>query len=117
MGWCSLDERTEERLLDILEFADELAAAIAGMDYARFKKDRLKRRVAERLLEIAGEAATYVPDEAVVGPLASWVGIRKMRIVLAHAYGSVDDRLLWEAASISLPALASTIRAAYPDLE
>lgn len=106
-----MDERVRQRLQDILDFSDELQASLKGSTMARFQSDREKQRVAERLLEIAGEAATHVPDDVAGQIEGNWDGLRKMRIVLAHAYPRVDAGRIWHAATVSLPALAEGIRA------
>ncbi|HJQ93321.1 MAG TPA: HepT-like ribonuclease domain-containing protein [Candidatus Thermoplasmatota archaeon] len=109
--WCWLDDVAESRLRDILEVAQELAGHLEGRSKAAFRADRGLQRVTERLVEIAGEAATHVPDEVAGAIEADWQGIRAMRVVLAHAYHRIDLDILWEAASRSLPRFASAVAA------
>ena len=111
-----MDERTSDRLLDILEVADELAQVLSGCTAEDFAADKVKQRVAERLLEIAGEAASGLRDDAVAAISADWGRLRKMRDLLAHAYHRVEVQPLWQAATKSLPTLAQAIRDAYPAL-
>ncbi|MHB1261274.1 MAG: HepT-like ribonuclease domain-containing protein [Thermoplasmatota archaeon] len=106
-----MDEAAESRLQDILEVAKELAAHLHGLRKAEFLADRGLQRIAERLLEIAGEAATHVPDEVADGIDADWESLRAMRIVLAHAYHRIDLDLLWSAANVSLPRFAAAVAA------
>lgn len=105
-----MDERARQRLQDILDANEELQEALAGLTPATFAKTREKQRVTERLLEVAGEAATHVPDEAIAHIEGDWSGLRRMRILLAHAYHPVDAGRLWPAATVSLPQLAKQIR-------
>lgn len=57
-----MSRRDDERVADILDAADEIAAVIEpGRD--AWDKDRLRQLAAERLLEIIGEAANSLSDE------------------------------------------------------
>jgi uncharacterized protein with HEPN domain len=105
-----LDERTRQRLQDIVEFDEELRQALSGTTSSQFAGDRQKQRVAERLLEIAGEAAVHVPEEDAAAIGGNWDGLRRMRILLAHAYHRTDVARLFHAATVSLPDLAVAVR-------
>lgn len=112
-----MDESVTDRLQDILDVCDELTGSLAGMTLVSFAKDRDKQRVAERLLEIAGEAANNLPDAILESIPGDWANLRKLRLLLAHAYHRVELQPLWEAATTSLPRLGKAIRDAFPDLE
>jgi uncharacterized protein with HEPN domain len=109
-----LDDRTGQRIKDILDVADELAHHLEGATKASFQRDKGLQRIAERLLEIAGEAATHVADEQAEAIDADWENLRAMRIILAHAYHRVIPERLWNAATQDLPRLAAAIRANRP---
>lgn len=106
-----MDERTRQRLQDIVDVADELAGELAGMTLASFRHAKGKQRIAERLLELAGEAANHVPNEVRDAIAVNWEGLRGMRVLLAHAYHRVEPGELWAAATKSLPPFAVRIRA------
>lgn len=106
-----MDDADRDRLLDIVEHAAELAGDLDGVTRDRFLADQKLRRVAERLLEICGEAANNLSDHARRAIDADWRGLRRMRVILAHAYPRVDPEALWDAAKRSLPALAAAVRA------
>jgi len=106
-----LDERARERLQDILDVAQELAGHLAGRDRASFLADRGLQRITERLLEIAGEAATHVPDDVADGIGAGWKDLRGMRVLLAHAYHRILPERLWNATTRDLPRLAAAVQA------
>jgi uncharacterized protein with HEPN domain len=106
-----LDENDRQRLLDIVEHAAELAGFLHGVAKDRFLADGGLRRIAERLLEICGEAASNLSDATRTAIDADWRGLQRMRILLAHAYPRVDPEALWSAATNSLPALAAVVAA------
>ncbi len=107
-----MDERARQRLQDILDVADELAETLEGTTKASFARNKGLQRIAERLLEIAGEAATHVPDAVAKTIVADWTGLRGLRVILAHAYHRVDVATLWTAAVDHLPRLAQAVRKA-----
>lgn len=111
MAWSCLDKATRGRLQDIVEHADELAADLQGATASSFAQDRRLQRVAERLLEICGEAAKHLPEAITDAIAADWSKLRGMRIILAHAYHRVDVPTLWAAATKDLPRLAAAVRA------
>jgi uncharacterized protein with HEPN domain len=105
-----LDEEIRGRLQDILDVETELTNHLRGATRSSFRGSKLLQRVAERLLEIAGEAANHVPPEVTEGIDAGWRALRSMRVLLAHAYHRVDVDILWTAATADLPRFADTVR-------
>ncbi|HUW88699.1 MAG TPA: HepT-like ribonuclease domain-containing protein [Candidatus Paceibacterota bacterium] len=50
-------------------------------------------------------------------PGIEWKKIAGMRVLIAHAYHRVDIDFIWTIATTSVPDLAQTIRAKFPDLD
>ena len=76
-----------------------------------FMEDWLRRRALERTLEVLGEAARKVSDEfQSAHPDIDWRGLIGQRNVLAHEYGRIDHRLLFEAATDRLPPLIARLQ-------
>jgi uncharacterized protein with HEPN domain len=68
--------------------------------YANTEK---KYAVCLALLQI-GELVTLLPDDLrAANPDVPWKGIRGLRNIIAHDYGSIDDRLLWRTAYLDVP--------------
>lgn len=100
----------EQRLADLLDAADELAGIVARGREA-FDADPILRRAAERLLEIIGEAANGLSEEATGHhPSVPWRDITRLRIVLAHHYHRVDPDQVWAIAVAHVPAMATALR-------
>lgn len=94
------------RLADIADACRELAV-VAASDRDSFLADAIRVRAAERILEIIGEAASALSDQAVAAyPGVNWRDITRLRIVLAHHYQRVDPRQVWVIATVHVPELA-----------
>lgn len=69
------------------------------------------RLVTERLVEIVGEAARAVSAEGRAAyPDVDWSGLVGLRNVLVHAYHRIQPDLLWQAATVDIPAVAELLR-------
>jgi uncharacterized protein with HEPN domain len=93
----------DKRVGDILAASKELADIVAGGKTA-FDGDRTQQLAVERLLEIIGEAARAMSDDARASyPDIVWERPIGLRTLLVHAYHRVDPEQLWEAAARSVP--------------
>ena len=100
----------DQRLADILDACDELSVVVALRDTGNTAPQVLLR-AAERLLEIIGEAASNVSDDAATAhPDVDWRSISRLRIVLAHHYHRTDPDLIWSYAVEQAPLLAAALR-------
>lgn len=99
-------ERDAAYLWDMLDAARRLVRLVEGMDLAEYLGDERTRLAVERLLENIGEAASHVsrPRRESL-PAIRWSQIIGTRNILAHQYGSIDHRRVWESATRSVPAL------------
>jgi uncharacterized protein with HEPN domain len=105
-----VSRRDDQRIADILEAADEIAGIVADGIEA-YRADRLRRLAVERLLEIVGEAARALSDEARVRYSdVPWTDVVGLRTLLAHHYQRIDPAQVWVIAVESLPAMARSLR-------
>ena len=109
------DERDLAYLWDMLDAAGRIERLTAGPDYAAFVDDERTSLAVERLLENVGEAARQVsPELQSAHPEVPWQGIIGMRNVLAHQYGVVDQRKVWQAARNGVASLVPLLAAILP---
>lgn len=100
----------KHRIADILDAADKLAARLA-IEYEVWLADEDRRLVTERLVEVIGEAARSMTEQArAEHPDVDWGGFIGLRNVLIHAYHRIQPDLLWRAATVDVPALARALR-------
>jgi uncharacterized protein with HEPN domain len=96
--------------LHIRDEIDGLAAALHGLTFIEYQKSYTLRRVAERALEIISEAAKSLPaelrDRHRAAPWSAIIGIGN---ILRHEYQRLEDRRMWEIATVHLPQLRPII--------
>ncbi len=90
----------------MLEHSREAVSMAAGRSRADLDQDRQFNLALVRLLEIVGEAAARVPEEARAKyPEIPWAQIIGLRNRLIHGYDEVDFDILWQILTQDLPAL------------
>ncbi len=92
-----------------MDAAGKLAARTGG-DYTAWAADEDRRLIAERLVEIIGEAARAMsPEGQARYPDVDWPGLVGLRNVLVHAYHRIQPELLWRAATVDIPAIVTRL--------
>lgn len=105
-----------ERLLDIIEAAEKIAARVQR-GRAAFDADEDVRFAVVHLLEIVGEAAGGVSEELRSRtPEVPWSLIIAMRNRIVHGYFDVDHDIVWRAAAEDLPPVATRLREALAEV-
>lgn len=99
----------EQRIEDILEYAGRIASAVAK-GHEVFLSDEYVGPAIERFIEILGEAARQLSDEAKQQyPQVNWAEIIGMRTRLANIYHRINPENIWGAATIDVPALVKAL--------
>lgn len=98
-------------LWDARQACAAASSFVEGTTFEEYAQDLRTRSAVERQLEILGESLNRVRQHdgetaALVPELARIVGMRNL---LAHEYGVVDDRLVWDAAVREVPGLLQTL--------
>jgi len=102
-----------------LHAIDGAVATIGEADYDTFRTVFHISRTIERCIEIVSEATRHIPKHiAARYPHIPWRQIVGIGNVLRHSYDIVDDRIIWEIATVHFPALRTVvveIRSQLPD--
>lgn len=108
----SRNEQAKRRLRDIVYLSEELGEIVRDRTFDDFERDNLLRRGVERLVEIVGEATTQAVeyDSSLRESIRDVRNIIGLRNRLAHGYESINDEVVWQAATISVPLLADEVR-------
>ena len=100
----------DQRLNDLNETAYKLAILVSkGKE--NFLSEFESQWAIERALHNIGEFCTHLSAEyKSLYPDIAWKEIIGMRTQLAHAYHQIDETIVWNAASVSVPALIRTLK-------
>jgi uncharacterized protein with HEPN domain len=108
--------RDTERLADIVEAAEKIAARVSKGREA-FNADEDVQIVLVHLIQIIGEAATGVSDDLIAArPEVPWRQIIAMRNRVVHGYFEVDLNILWDVAIGDVPSLLDQVQAILSEL-
>lgn len=97
---------------DKIAFAEKVLAYTNGLDQQAFGASGLVYDATLRNLELIGEAATHVPDDArAAHPQVPWRLVVATRNRLVHGYLGIDNDTLWSIVVSDVPALLPKLRA------
>lgn len=101
-----------ERLLDIAEAITQIEK-YAARGKAAFERDELIQTWIVHHLQIIGEAAARLSDDARARcKEIAWSGVIGMRNILVHNYFGIDTGAVWAAVEKDIPILKQSIEAA-----
>ena len=105
----------DARIVDIVLAAAEVADFVAGKSFQDYLHASMLRAAIERQIYIIGEAARQLSvsfkDRHPSHPLDK---DRRARNILAHEYGRINQTIMWETATIHVPALAAYLQPFVP---
>jgi len=108
-------DRDAANFHDMLEVAREARELVAEIQADAFLHDRVRRRALERMLELIGEAARRITPACLAEhPEIQWRRIIGQRNILAHEYGRIDPRLLYQTARQDMPSLIAALERILP---
>ena len=102
--------RDKGRLLDIIEYADNVTMLIEGYDLQKLVADKRTYFSVVKNIEVVGEAA-YMLTKAFkrTHPEVPWKFIQGMRHFLVHDYATIDDKELYNTAINDIPVLRQQV--------
>jgi uncharacterized protein with HEPN domain len=101
----------EDYLRDMLENAEKALSFVQGMDYDGFYTDDKAVYAVIRALEIIGEAARQIPEDArKANPKIQWREIAAMRNKLTHEYFGVNTKVIWRTVREDLPLIIPALK-------
>jgi len=96
----------------MIDAAESVAEFMVGRQRADLDRDRMLLFAVVRAIEVLGEAASRVSDEArAAAPAVPWNAIVGMRNRLIHGYFDIDTEIVWRTVSGEIPALVPELRA------
>jgi uncharacterized protein with HEPN domain len=99
------------RLLHMIEACESVQRFIQGRSRLDFESDQMLLFAVVRAVEVLGEAAGNVSEDTRSAcPEIPWPEITNMRNRLIHGYFDIDIDIVWNTASIEIPALLANLR-------
>ncbi|MGE3268942.1 MAG: DUF86 domain-containing protein [Chloroflexota bacterium] len=100
------------RLEDMLDAAEKIVRYTEEIpDLDAFISNDLIVDGVIRNVQIIGEAARHIPDDAQARyPDVDWIGMRGMRNILVHDYAAVRLDLVWGVVEARIPPLVRRLR-------
>ncbi len=96
---------------DMIAFSQKVLSYTEGLDQEAFIADERTYDATLRNLELIGEAATHIPNEArEAHPRIQWRDIIGTRNRVAHGYLGIDDDVVWDIIQTDIPNLLSALR-------
>ncbi|MGB3512775.1 MAG: DUF86 domain-containing protein [Microcoleaceae cyanobacterium] len=96
---------------DIIVASDKVMRYTEGMGLREFVADERTFDAVVRNLQIIGEAVKQIPPEMRSRyPQVEWRKIAWLRDVLAHAYFSLQDEMIWVLVQTKIPELLVEVR-------
>ena len=106
------------RIRHMLDYARETVALVQARSRRDLDSDRVFSLALVRLLEIVGEAASRVSQEARLQyPHIPWWQVVNLRNRLIHGYYEVDFDILWQIVVQDLPPLIAELEKIVPPEE
>ena len=94
----------------MLDTARKAIAKTHGIQRADFDRDENLRLALAHLIQIIGEAARHVSDEARrKHPEIPWTAIIGMRHKVVHDYLEVDEDIVWDVVTADLPPIVTVL--------
>ena len=105
------------RLLHIRDEIEGVAVAVRGLSFEHYQGSYIHRRV-ERAAQIVSEAAKALPQDFLARYRdAPWTSIIGIGNILRHEYQRLDDKVLWEIATVHLPAMEPVVKRMLAELD
>jgi uncharacterized protein with HEPN domain len=102
-------------LLDMLDSARLLQQYLVGKSKDEFLSDTGLQDMVVRRLEVIGEAARRISEEARgQTPQIPWRRMIGLRNLLIHQYDKIEAELIWEIAEVDVPLLVTALTPLVP---
>lgn len=99
-------------LRQLVELSDKALALRKETTWEEFRADWRKQMLAERLVEVMGEAVKRLPEDLRARhPQPPWRKIAGTRDYIAHGYDSVDYDVIWGVLDMEAARLKEAVEA------
>jgi len=101
-----LDDRSKSCFLDMINCIRDIQSFTDNITYHVFESEKMRKLAVERQLEVIGQAANGIPKAVQdLYPQLPWARIIGLRNKLAHDYGEILVKRIWEISRNAIPEL------------
>ena len=112
------EDRDLAYVWDMRGYAREAQHIVGNLAFEKIEGDSLRKLALERVLELLGEAARRVsPGYQARHPGIEWRMLVGQRNILAHDYGEIDHRRLYDHVRVNVPSLLAELDGILRDYE
>ena len=105
-----LNENDLSYLIDIVDCILDINEFTKSIDFYQFEKDKMRKLAVERQLEVIGQAANKISNEArMILENIPWKNIIGLRNKLAHDYGEILAERIWKISKESISELLNEL--------
>lgn len=105
-----LDDFDLSYLIDIYQCASDFVEFTSNIQFHEFENDKIRKLATERQLEVLGQAANKIKKETQnLFPNIPWAQVIGLRNKLAHDYGEILAKRIWDISRNSIPALVKDL--------
>jgi len=105
-----LNLRDVSYIIDMYDCIKDIIEYTKSITYYEFEKDKMRRLAVERQLEVIGQAANKVSKETQnILNVIPWAKIIGLRNKLAHEYGDILAKRIWDISTSSVKDLFTII--------
>ncbi len=95
----------------IIEASEKISRYLDHISLEQFTTDEMRLDAVIREIEIIGEASSNLSEDfQQKHPDLPWQDMKSMRNKLAHEYFGVDEKIVWDTASVDVPKLVEKLR-------
>jgi uncharacterized protein with HEPN domain len=99
----------------MIEAAQTAQRFIVGRQRADLDSDEMLLFAVVQAIQIVGQAATHISAETrAAAPAVPWARIIGMRNRLVHAYADINHEVVWQTATVEIPAVLPLLTALLP---
>jgi uncharacterized protein with HEPN domain len=112
-----LNEKDAGYIWDMFDTAKTVYEIVSDIEFDQYNNNKVLKLAVERAIEIIGEAARHISDGFRQShPEIPWQNIIGQRNILAHQYGDIDQKRIWNVAKIYIPDLIIKLNPLIPQL-
>ena len=108
-----IEERDREYIIMMVEYCERIEAATVrfGNSYESFEKDNDYQDVINMNIFQIGELSNQLSDELKESmPDIPWHQLYGIRNILAHAYISIENKVIWDTVQNDIPKLKEKLQ-------